>query len=112
MAGVAVENAEALEAWNRGHRHQGPLSAGFTDVAFRRSDLSLRIGRDLDEAVAFNVALGPAAEVIRLAGAEADSIRPRLESLLREALADFETPDGTVAASSTWIVTARVPSTE
>ncbi len=67
------------------------LGAGFTEVSLQRCDLPIRIGRDLDEAIAFNMALGPAAEAIRLAGAEADSIRPRLESLLRGALADFET---------------------
>jgi SAM-dependent methyltransferase len=83
------------------------ISAGFADIAFHRSDLPFRIGRDLDEAIASNMALGPAAEAIRLAGSDVDSIRPYLVELLREALTDFETADGVIAASSTWIVTAR-----
>lgn len=85
------------------------LSAGFDEIALTRCDLPIRIGRHIDEAVEFNLALGPAAEVVRLAGNEAAKVRPQLEQLLREALAQFETPDGLVAGSSTWIVWARVP---
>ena len=86
------------------------LSAGFGEITFRRSDLPIRLGRDLDEAVAFNLAIGPAAEAVRLAGDDAAAARPRLEELLRDALARFQTPNGLSAASSTWIVTSRVPS--
>jgi SAM-dependent methyltransferase len=86
------------------------LGAGFADIALHRCDLPLRIGDDLDEAVAFNLALGPAAEAVRLAGDDADRIRPRLAALLRDALADFVGDDGAVvAASSTWVVTASTP---
>jgi len=85
------------------------LSAGFAEIVLRRCDFGILIGRDLDEAVDFNLALGPAAEAVRLAGDDAKAIRPMLEEALRKALAQFETPDGLVARSSTWIVTARVP---
>jgi SAM-dependent methyltransferase len=85
------------------------ISAGFTEITFRRSDLPIRIGRDLDEAVAFNLAIGPAAEAVRLAGDHAAAVRPRLEALLHDALARFQTHDGLRASSSTWIVTSRVP---
>jgi SAM-dependent methyltransferase len=81
--------------------------AGFSEIALRRVDLPLRIGADLDEAIASNTALGPAAEAIRLAGEDAERIRPQIESLLRDGLAEFVTDDGVVAASSTWVVTAR-----
>ena len=63
----------------------------------------------LDEAIDVNLALGPAAEVVRLAGADGDAARPHLAELLREALAEFQTPNGVVANSSVWIVTARAP---
>lgn len=86
------------------------LGPGFADVALHRCDLPLRIGDDLDEAVASNLALGPAAEAVLLAGDDADRIRQRLEALLREALADFVGADGAVVAgSSTWVVTASTP---
>jgi len=83
------------------------LSAGFVDVAFERLDLPYKIGNTMEEAVEFNLALGPAAEAVRLAGDDGDAMRPRLANLLREALAEFETSDGLIANSSVWIVTAR-----
>lgn len=82
------------------------LAAGFAEIELRRSDRPIRIGRNLDEAVDFNLALGPAAEVVRLAGKRGAELRPRLAHLLRGALARFETPDGLVADSSAWIVRA------
>jgi SAM-dependent methyltransferase len=81
--------------------------AGFEQIALRRCDLPLKIGDDLDHAVEFNMALGPAGELIRLAADEADRIRPRLEAEIRETLAEFgQGPDGVVAPASTWIITA------
>ena len=56
------------------------------------------------------MALGPAAELIRLSGDAADRIRPQLEREIREAIADFDTgTDGVEAMASTWIITARAP---
>jgi SAM-dependent methyltransferase len=81
--------------------------AGFRDVSFLRSDLPIKLGSDLEEAVEFNLALGPAAEAVRLAGDEGAALRPKLAGLLRDALAQFETPDGVFADSSVWVVTAR-----
>jgi SAM-dependent methyltransferase len=82
-------------------------SAGFTDIALQRFDNPIKLGDTLDQAIEVNLALGPAAEVVRLAGEEAEKVRPHLEELLREGLAQFETPDGVIGQSSTWIVTAR-----
>jgi len=84
-------------------------SAGFQEVALTRCDLEIQTGADLDEAIDFAMALGPAGEVIRLAGEEADRLRPQIVADLREALADFERPDGVWARASTWIVSAKVP---
>lgn len=83
--------------------------AGFEEIAVQRCDLPLKIGNDLEQAVEFNMALGPAGEVIRLWGDRVDEIRPEIAARLRETLADLEGPDGVVAAASTWIITARVP---
>jgi len=83
-------------------------SAGFGEIALRRHDTQLRFGRSLEEAVAMNLAIGPAAEALRLLGEQGEPRRPELAALLREALAPFVQDDGGVAApSSTWIVTAR-----
>jgi SAM-dependent methyltransferase len=83
--------------------------AGFEEITLRRFDLPIRIGRDLDHAVEFNMALGPAAEVLRLWEDRVDEIRPKIAAELREALAEFEGPDGVVAPASTWIIGATAP---
>jgi len=85
------------------------LNAGFEEIALRRCDLEIKIGNDLEQAIEFVTALGPAGEVIRLAGDEADRVRPQIEAALREALAEFVGSDGVSAPASTWVVTARAP---
>lgn len=84
--------------------------AGFEEIALRRCDLPIKIGDDLDHAVEFNMALGPAGEVLRLWGDRVEEIRPKIASALREALAEFDGPEGVVAPASTWILAARAPS--
>lgn len=86
------------------------MAAGFEQIALQRSDLPYRIGADLDAAVALALAIGPAGEVMRLAGDEAVRLRPQIEVAVREQLGELETPDGVIATSSTWIVTAATPS--
>jgi SAM-dependent methyltransferase len=85
------------------------LNAGFEDVVVRRSDAPMRLGADLDEATAYVMALGPAAEVIRLAGADAERLRPEITAAVRGVLGEYETEDGVRAPMSTWIVTAAKP---
>jgi SAM-dependent methyltransferase len=82
--------------------------AGFEEITLQRCDLPLKIGRDLDHAVEFNMALGPAGEVLRMWEDRIDEIRPKIATDLREALAEFEGPDGVYAPASTWIIGATV----
>jgi ubiquinone/menaquinone biosynthesis C-methylase UbiE len=84
------------------------LNAGFADVSLRRCDIEIEIGHDIDQAVEFVMALGPAGEVIRLAGDQAEQVRPQIEAALREALSDLAGPEGVWAPASTWIVGAKV----
>jgi SAM-dependent methyltransferase len=84
--------------------------AGYEDIRLARQDLPYKIGNDLEHAVAFNMALGPAAEVLRMWGQRVDDIRPRIAADLRAALADYVVDGGAVVApASTWAVTARAP---
>jgi SAM-dependent methyltransferase len=83
--------------------------AGFERPTFTRLDLPMKLGNDLDEAVRLNMGIGPAAELIRLCGDEAEQIRPKLEAEIREVLADFDGADEVSAPASTWVVTAVVP---
>jgi len=82
-------------------------SAGFGRIAFERFDADICIGRDLAEAVEFAMALGPAGEIIRLAGAEGEQRRPQVAAALAQTLARYVRPDGVWAPSSTWFVRAR-----
>jgi SAM-dependent methyltransferase len=83
--------------------------AGFEQISLQRCDLPIKIGDDLDHAVEFNMALGPAGEVLRLWGDRVEEIRPKIAADLRAALAEFAGPDGVVAPASTWIVNATAP---
>ena len=85
------------------------VSAGFEDIALRRCDLPITIGLDLDEAVELVMSLGPAGEILRLAGDRAAHLHAPIAAALREDMAEWVTPDGVVAPASTWIITARAP---
>lgn len=84
-------------------------SAGYERVAFERFDTDICIGRTLDDAVEFAMALGPAGEIIRLAGDDGEKRKEQVVTALRETLARHQRADGVWAGSSTWFVTARNP---
>jgi hypothetical protein len=86
------------------------LGSGYERVRFERCDLDICIGRHLDEAVEFAMALGPAGEILRLAGEQAERLRAPVHEALLETLAQFQRPDGSVwGPSSTWFISARNP---
>ena len=81
--------------------------SGFDRIGFERFDADICIGRDLDDAVEFAMALGPAGEIMRLAGEEGEKRKALVVASLREALSSYSRGNGVWAPSSTWIVTAR-----
>jgi ubiquinone/menaquinone biosynthesis C-methylase UbiE len=83
--------------------------AGYERIAFERYDADICIGRTLEDAVEFAMALGPAGEIIRLAGDEGLKRRPQVIAALRETLGAHRRADGIWAGSSAWFVTARNP---
>jgi ubiquinone/menaquinone biosynthesis C-methylase UbiE len=85
------------------------LSAGFEDIALRRCDIPIMIGQDIDEAVELVMSIGPAGEILRLAGERAAHLHEPVAEALREGLADWVGPEGVIAPASTWIVTATAP---
>jgi SAM-dependent methyltransferase len=117
---VPKPNAEESEALTCG---PGPFSmanadttgdvlkaAGFDQVTFRRVDADMLVGRDPEEAVEVALALGPAAETVRLAGDDADRVRPLIEQDLLALAGEYRTGAGEVVApASAWVVSARVP---
>ena len=83
--------------------------AGFERISFERHDCDICIGRDIDDAIEFAMALGPAGEIIRLAGEEGTKRKPQVVAALRDVLSPFARRDGIWAPSSTWFVTAFNP---
>jgi ubiquinone/menaquinone biosynthesis C-methylase UbiE len=83
--------------------------AGYNDIEFERIDAPLLVGRDPDEAVEFQLALGPAGEVYREAGDVAEARHDEIAAALKRELARYETPEGIVMQSSSWKVSARNP---
>jgi ubiquinone/menaquinone biosynthesis C-methylase UbiE len=83
--------------------------AGYSDAEFKRIDAEVMVGRDVDEAVAFQLAIGPAGEVYREAGREAEGKREILVAALKDELRKFAGPEGVMMGSSSWMVTAQNP---
>jgi hypothetical protein len=83
--------------------------AGYSNVKFERIDAKVMVGRDVDEAVAFQLAIGPAGEVYREAGGEAERYHDRVVAALKEELSQFARPEGVMMESSSWLVTAQNP---
>jgi ubiquinone/menaquinone biosynthesis C-methylase UbiE len=85
------------------------VHAGFEEISFRRCDIPIVIGRDLEEAIALVMAMGPAGEILRLQGDRAKHLHGAVHEALVEGLSEFAGPDGVRAGASTWVVTARAP---
>ncbi len=83
------------------------VAAGFDRITFERHDCEIRLGKNVDDAIAFSMALGPAGEVMRLAGAEAERRKPEIVASLREMLAPLARTGGVYAKSSSWLVSAK-----
>lgn len=86
-------------------------AAGFRRIGFERFDADICIGRDVDEAVEFAMALGPAGEIVRLAGEIGEQRAPLVRAALRGVVTPYARADGQVwVPSSVWFVSAENPS--
>ncbi len=84
--------------------------AGYGDIEFRRVDAPVLVGKDIKDAIAFQLAIGPAGEVFREAGAEAERKHAEIEAALAEAISLQTTgSDGIVMPSSSWVISATNP---
>jgi hypothetical protein len=85
-------------------------AAGYSEIEFRRVDAPVLIGSDVSDAIAFQLAIGPAGEVFREAGEVAEKKRPEIEAALAEAIDRQKTSaDGIVMPSSSWVISAVNP---
>lgn len=83
--------------------------AGYRDIQFERIDAQVFVGKDVDDAVAFQLALGPAGEVYREAGKLAEDCHDKIAQALKAQLANHLGPNGVMMDSSSWRVTAINP---
>jgi ubiquinone/menaquinone biosynthesis C-methylase UbiE len=85
-------------------------SAGYENIDFERVDAPVLVGKTIQDAVDFQLALGPAGEVFREAGDEAEDKREQIEAALAEAIdAQKREADGIVMDSSSWVISATNP---
>ena len=85
-------------------------AAGYEDIEFCRVDAEVLVGNDVQDAIDFQLALGPAGEVYREAGDVAEARRGEIEAALAEAIeAQKLSADGVVMDSSSWVITASNP---
>ena len=85
-------------------------AAGFVDATFERVDGPVMVGRDVPQAIDFQLMLGPAGEIVREARELADARRGEIDEALRAELGRYVASDGSVRMqSSSWTITARNP---
>jgi SAM-dependent methyltransferase len=85
-------------------------AAGFAEVElFKRIDADVCIGRDIDEAIDYQILVGPSGEIIREAGDEGQRKLPQIRQDLHDLMTPYLRPDGVHMPSSTWAITARKP---
>ena len=82
-------------------------SAGYREISFEQTDANVCVGATVEDAMAFQLKLGPAAEIFRDAPEEAEAKREVIEAELRAAIEPYARPDGVWMDTSTWAVSAR-----
>ncbi len=84
--------------------------AGYSDITFKRVDAPVLVGRTVEDAINFQLAIGPAGEVFREAGEEAEAKRAQIQAALASAIdAQKREADGIVMNSSSWVISGRNP---
>lgn len=85
-------------------------SAGYENIHFERVDAPVLVGRTVQDAIDFQLSIGPAGEVFREAGEEAEKKRGEIERALAEAIdAQKRETDGIVMDSSSWVISGTNP---
>src|SRR3954467_13454762 len=81
----------------------------YKDIQFQQIDAQVFVGSDLDDDIAFQLAIGPAGEVYREAGKVAEQRHDEIAKALKIELAKYQHSNGVMMDSSSWKVTARNP---
>lgn len=83
-------------------------AAGFPEIElFKRTDADAFMGGTLDEAIDFQLLVGPSGEIIREAGQEGEKAVPQIRKDLAEFFALYKKSNGYYVPSSTWVIMAH-----
>ena len=82
--------------------------AGFVDVSLVPSDAITLVGDTLKSAGDFQIAIGPAGEIVREAGALGEQRLQEVRATIAGALGPFLCEEGVALPSAAWIVHAKV----
>jgi len=83
-------------------------AAGFPEIElFKRIDADVCMGTNLEEAIDFQILVGPAGEIIREAGDEGQEKLPNIRQEMKDFLGRHLRDDGVYLSSSTWAIMAR-----
>jgi hypothetical protein len=74
--------------------------AGYENIAFEQIDAQVFVGKDLDDAIGFQLAIGPAGEVYREAGKLAEERHDEIARALKFELVKYQRPEGIMMDSS------------
>ena len=81
--------------------------AGFSNVeVYRKMEAPICMGRDDEEALAYQTQIGPAGEIIYMAGTEGKEKLPEINSTLLDVIKDYKRQDGYYLPSTAWAIMA------
>ena len=83
--------------------HEVLKSAGFKNISLEGVDQKMPLGK-MDDAVTYMMRMGPA--VAEIASAS-EAQRAAIDTAIREALSEFDTPDGVMGPCATWVISAQ-----
>lgn len=98
----SMSDAETVTAMMR--------AAGYARVKLTRVSTEVILTRGLAETVRFQLAIGPAGEMMRLGGELAEQRRPEIEAAVADALRPYLVDEGVKVRSSAWRVEGINPS--
>ena len=83
-------------------------AAGFEDILlFKRNDADVCVGTSMEEAIDFQILVGPSGEIIREAQALGQEKLPHIREEMKNSMTPHEKADGVYLPSSTWFIMAR-----
>jgi len=83
-------------------------AAGFENVdLFKRNDADVCMGTSLEEAIDFQILVGPSGEIIREASELGQEKLPKVREDMRKSMEKYMRDGGVYMPSSTWLIMAR-----